>query len=72
MKPLMLIGILLVVLGVVGLVVQGITYTTQEKVADVGPVHVTSEKQKTVQIPLIAGAACLGAGIAILIIATRK
>lgn len=54
MKPMMMVGILLLVLGVVALGYEGFTYTTKEKVIDLGPVQVTADKQKT--IPLCWGA----------------
>ena len=41
MKPIMLIGIVLIVLGVVALAYQGITYTSREKIIDIGPIHAT-------------------------------
>jgi hypothetical protein len=72
MKPTMIIGIVLIALGVVGLIFQGITYTTREKVVDVGSLHVTAEKQKTVPIPAIAGGLALAGGIAAVVIASRK
>jgi aldehyde:ferredoxin oxidoreductase len=36
MKPIMLIGIVLIVFGVVALAYQGITYTRREKIIDIG------------------------------------
>jgi hypothetical protein len=72
MKPTMIIGIVLIVLGVAGLVFQGISYTTREKVVDIGGLHVTAETRKTVPIPLIAGGLALAAGIAVVVAASRK
>jgi hypothetical protein len=72
MKPIMIIGIVLIVLGLAGMVLQGVTYTTRENIAEVGGVKVTVEKQKTVPIPLIAGGVSLVGGIVIVIIAARK
>jgi len=72
MKPLMILGIVLIVLGAVGLVVQGITYTTREKVVDVAGIQITAETQKTIPIPLIAGGVALVAGIAVVVVASRK
>ena len=39
MKPIMLLGVVLIVIGVLALAYQGITYTTREKVIDLGPLH---------------------------------
>jgi hypothetical protein len=33
------LGIILIVLGIAAFVFQGISYTTEEKVLDVGPLH---------------------------------
>ena len=55
MKPLMILGIVLIILGAAGLVVQGITYTTREKVVEVAGIQITAETQKTVPVPFIAG-----------------
>lgn len=72
MKPLMILGIVLIVLGVVGLTVQGISYTTREKVVDIGGLEITAETQKTMPVPLVAGGLALGAGIAAVLVASRK
>jgi len=73
MKPLMILGIVLIILGAIGLVVQGVTYTTREKVVDVpGIIQVSAETQKTVPIPLIAGGVALVAGIAVVVVASKK
>lgn len=72
MKPMMIIGIVLIVLGVMGLVFQGITYTTREKVVDLPGVQVTSEKQKTIPIPAILGGLALAGGIVAVVVASKK
>jgi hypothetical protein len=51
---------------------QGITYTTREKVVDIGPIQVTSEKTKTFPLPPIIGAIALVGGIVLLVMGTRK
>ena len=60
------LGIALIILGVVAFAYQGITYTTQEKVIDVGPLKATVEKEKTFPLPPIVGAAALAGGIVLL------
>jgi hypothetical protein len=72
MKPAMIIGIVLIILGVVGLIVQGVSYTTREKVVDIGGLHVTAEKEKTIPIPAIAGGVALVSGITLVVVASRK
>jgi hypothetical protein len=72
MKPAMILGIVLIVLGVAGLAFQGITYTTREKVVDIGGLQVTAETRKTIPIPLIVGGLALAGGIAVVVVASRK
>lgn len=60
-----LIGILLIVVGVLGFVFSSITFTTTEEVADVGPVEVEREEERTIPIGPIASGAALVAGIAL-------
>jgi len=72
MKPTMILGIILIILGVIGLVVQGISYTTREKVVDLGGLQVTAEKKKTIPIPAIVGGLALAGGIGAVVVASRK
>jgi len=60
------IAIALIVLGVIGLAYGGFTYTTREKVVDIGPIHATHDESHTIPLPPIAGAIALIGGIAIL------
>ncbi|NJM92351.1 MAG: hypothetical protein HC861_06750 [Rhodospirillaceae bacterium] len=62
MKPVAIIGVVLIVLGIAGLVLGRFTYTTEEKVLDVGPLEATAEKEHTVAIPDIAGIIAVLAG----------
>lgn len=59
------VGIILIVLGLVGLAWGGFSYTTRQRVVDVGPIHATRDKTNTVPIPPIAGALALVGGIAL-------
>jgi uncharacterized membrane protein len=68
----MMIGILLIVLGGLALAYQRISYTHQEKVLDVGPIHATAEKQEHVSIPPILGGLVLLGGIVRLVAGSRK
>jgi uncharacterized membrane protein YidH (DUF202 family) len=65
------IGIVLVVLGLLALVYQGITYTQRETVIDMGPIHATADQEKTLPLPPIVGVVAVAAGVA-LVIAGRK
>jgi hypothetical protein len=72
MKPAMMFGILLIVLGGLALAYQGFNYTHQEKVIDIGPIHATAEEQKHVSIPPILGALALVGGIVMVVVGARK
>ena len=46
MKPAVIVGVILIVLGAVALAYQGITYTSQEKVVDLGPLQGRGQEGK--------------------------
>jgi uncharacterized membrane protein len=72
MNTLKIVGIILIVLGVVALIFQGITYTTQKNVINVGPIHATAEEKKTIPLPPVLGGIALVGGIVLLITAGKK
>jgi hypothetical protein len=61
------IGIVLVVLGLVGLLVGGISWTNRDTVVDAGPLQVQTEERESLPIPPIAGGILLVAGIVLLL-----
>ena len=61
-----MLGIILIVVGIVGLAWGGFSYTTREKVVDIGPIHATRDKNHTVPVPPIAGAVALIGGVVLL------
>jgi hypothetical protein len=72
MKPITLIGIALIVLGIVSLAYQGITYKTREKVVDIGPIEATAERKKTIPLPPILGGIALVGGIGLVVAGSKK
>ena len=66
------IGIILIILGVLALVYQGIRYTTQEKLVDIGSLHVTTTEKKTLPLPPVLGGVAIVAGIALIFAERRK
>ena len=72
MKPIMLVGIVLIILGIVALTYQGITYTTREKVLQIGPLEATKKTEKTIPLPPLLGGIALGAGILLIIIGSKN
>ena len=72
MSPKILIAIILIALGIAAFAYQGITYTTREKVVDLGPIQVTAEKTKTLPLPPIVGAIAIVGGIVLLVMGSKK
>jgi hypothetical protein len=67
MKVGTLVGLLLVVLGLVGVVYGGITYTRNRQVARVGPIEVTTQEQRQIPISPILGGVAIVAGVALIV-----
>jgi hypothetical protein len=72
MKIALAAGIALLILGVVALAYQGITYTTQEKVIELGPLKASVEKERTIPLPPVLGALALVGGIVLIAVAVRR
>ena len=71
MKSMSWLGIVLVVLGAFALVYQGINYTRQKKVLDVGSVHLTKETRERIPLPPIFGGLALVGGVVLLVVGAR-
>ncbi len=72
MKPTLVVAIILVILGVVVLTYQGITYTTREKVLQLGPIEATKKTEKTIPLPPLLGGIVLAAGVVLIITGSKK
>jgi len=72
MKTNTLTGIILIVIGIIAFAYQGITYTTREKVVDLGPIQVTADKTKTLPLQPIVGGIALAGGIVLLVMGNKK
>lgn len=71
MKPIAILGVVLIVLGIGGLVVRNVHWTQTRNVADIGPIHIDAEEDHNVWIPTAAGIAAVIAGLC-LVAAGRK
>ncbi len=72
MKTSALIGIILIVLGIAALAYQGITYHERQTVLDIGPIHATADREKTIPLPPIIGVVAIIGGIVLLVGGVKK
>jgi hypothetical protein len=72
MKPSMIAGVVLIVVGVVALLVGGFRYTKRDKVLDVGPVEATVERHERVAIPPIVAGLLVVGGVVLLFVGRRS
>ena len=72
MKPAIVIGIVLILLGIVALSYNQITYTTKEKIVEIGPLQATAEKEKSIPLPPMLGGLALVAGVGLIAVGYKK
>ena len=72
MKPMALVGVILVVLGIVALVVQYVPIRETRTVIDAGPIQVQQERERHIPIPTIAGVIAVIAGLGLAIASQRR
>jgi LPXTG-motif cell wall-anchored protein len=66
------IGIFLLVIGAVMLIWTGFSFTKREKVVDAGPIHISADKEKSVNWPPYAGGILVIGGIALLLTGKKR
>ena len=71
MPGIKIIAVLLIVLGFIALAYEGITYTTREKVLEVGPITATKEKKETIPLSPVVGVLALVGGVSLLVFGGR-
>jgi uncharacterized membrane protein HdeD (DUF308 family) len=72
MRPLTLAGVVLIGLGVLALLYQGVTYTSRETVIDIGPLQATADREKTLPLPPVLGIAAVIGGVVLLVAARTR
>jgi drug/metabolite transporter (DMT)-like permease len=72
MKPMSLMGIVLIVLGALALAYQGINYTREKNVVDMGSMHVTTETRERIPLPPILGGLAVVGGVVLLVVGARN
>jgi hypothetical protein len=71
MKPVTIIGIVLVILGIIGFATGGISFTHEKKVADLGSVQISHKTQDTLPLSPIFSTASLVAGLGLVVVGAR-
>jgi UDP-N-acetylmuramyl pentapeptide phosphotransferase/UDP-N-acetylglucosamine-1-phosphate transferase len=66
------VGLILIVLGVLGLVYGGITYTRSRQAVDIGPLEVNVEEKESIPVPPLLGGLAIAAGVVVLVLGGRK
>jgi hypothetical protein len=72
MKPMTIGGFVLIAVGLLALIYQGITYTSHETIVDVGPIHASADRQKTLPISPLFGVVAAVAGVGLVFAGRRK
>lgn len=67
-----LLAFALIAVGIIAFAYQGISYTSRDKIVDLGPLHVTAERSHTLPLPPIFGAIALAGGLALLFMNGQK
>ena len=66
-----IVAVILIVGGVLGLLYGGFSYTKETHEAKIGPLQFSIKEKETVNIPVWAGIAAIGAGVLVLLIGGR-
>jgi len=72
MKAATIVGILLIILGIAGFAMGGISFTHEKKDVDLGPFQVSHKQKDTLPISPILSTLALVGGIGLLITGSRS
>lgn len=72
MKPATVVGIILIVIGIIGFAVGGISFTHQKKDVDIGPLQVSHKQTSTVPISPILSTIAVVVGAGLVVVGTRS
>jgi uncharacterized membrane protein YidH (DUF202 family) len=72
MKAATIVGIILIILGVAGFAMGGVSFTHQKKDVDLGPVQVSHDKKETLPISPILSTLSLVAGVGLVVVGVKR
>ena len=72
MKPVGIVGIILIVVGIVGFAFGGVHWTTEKKDAQLGPLEVKHSERQGIAFPPVLSGLCVVGGIVLVIVGSRK
>jgi hypothetical protein len=72
MKPIAILGIVLVACGLIALVYQGFTYKSRDTIIDMGPIHATADREHTLPVSPLVGVVAVIAGVGLVVVGNRK
>jgi hypothetical protein len=71
MKPATIIGFLLILLGIVGFALGGISFTHEKKDVDLGPLQVSHQQKRTIPISPVLSTIALVAGVGLVVVGAK-
>ena len=72
MKPVTIIGIVLIVIGIIGFATGGVSFTHRKKVADLGSVQISRETQDTLPLSPIFSSVSVIVGLGLVVVGARS
>jgi uncharacterized membrane protein YidH (DUF202 family) len=67
-----ILGIVLIAAGILMLVFGNVSFTTEKKIVDIGPVEINKKERKTIAWPNYAGVITLVSGVVVLAVGNKK
>jgi uncharacterized membrane protein YidH (DUF202 family) len=71
MKAATLVGIVLIILGIAGFAVGGVSFTHEKKDVDLGPLQVSHKEKSTLAISPILSVVALVAGVGLVVVGAK-
>jgi uncharacterized membrane protein len=72
MRPISIIGVVLIILGVIGLATGGFSYTKNKETADLGPIDISVKEKEHVGVPTWLSVAAVAGGVVLLVAGARR